>query len=217
MLNGNTKEKLTHKLFQEFKGLSEAEIAEFVTEFALKIDVKTEKPKKKLPPNIMVFQTIAYLCATKLKPASNKILMYFFALSEYENVISMDQQQIMEDLGLKRTAVYEALKELQEHGVIVIAPYVNDKRRREYMLNPVGSWKGNSTSRHMLLNKMMGGDTNQMSLFGESIGEALMREAGEIKTKGKSFNAKIEALKEKGGAMKPNDNPLIEDIDYGED
>ena len=51
------------------------------------INVNFGKKRIPLPPNIMVFQTFAFLAATELKPATNKVLMLFFA---YEVVYFFD-------------------------------------------------------------------------------------------------------------------------------
>ena len=45
------------------------------------INVNFGKKRIPLPPNIMVFQTFAFLAATELKPATNKVLMLFFFIS----------------------------------------------------------------------------------------------------------------------------------------
>ena len=39
-----------------------------------------KKKRVPLPPNIMVFQTFAFLAATELKPATNKVLMLFLLI-----------------------------------------------------------------------------------------------------------------------------------------
>ena len=65
------------------------------------INVNFGKKRIPLPPNIMVFQTFAFLAATELKPATNKVLMLFFANSAYENYVGMDIVTIGEKLNIE--------------------------------------------------------------------------------------------------------------------
>ena len=181
------KEELTRQFSEVIKTLSPEEIGHLFQEISLTLNVKQQRPK--LPPNIMVFQTVAYLCATKLKPSSNKILMYFFSISMYENIISMDIQTLMEDLVMSKPTVINSITELEENGILTRVKYMSDKRRNEYMLNPFSAWKGNSTARNMLLTKMGANDPNQLALFGEEVEESLAREQREIKGKGKEIKS----------------------------
>ena len=45
--------------------------------------IRNEQKRVKLPDNIMVFQTFAFLASRKLLPCSNKILMWFFSGAGY--------------------------------------------------------------------------------------------------------------------------------------
>ena len=154
------------------------------------VNVFTGK-KVPLPPNIMVFQTFAYLAATELKPATNKVLMLFFASSGYENFVSMDIQTIAEKLEISMRSVSYAIRELKKHNVILQTKYLADRRRNEYYLNPLSSWKGNSKSRKKMLQII---PSNQLSLFGVEGADVIEREELEIKNK-KPFLKNVSNLK----------------------
>lgn len=146
----------------------------------ININIK-DASRIKIPPNVMVFQTFAYLAATKLNPTSNRILMLFIAVSQYENGVSMDVESIREELGIKsKTTILTALKELEENGVILKIPYLKDKRRNEYYINPIAAWKGNGFSRRDF---MRSNDPNQLNLFNVSAQDHVIREEKEMKKK----------------------------------
>lgn len=139
------------------------------------------KKRIPLPPNVMVFQTFAYLAATELKPSSNKVLMLFFANSGYENYVGMDVRTIAETLGITERTVTTATNELEKHNVILKTQHPSDKRRHDYFLNPFASWKGNSESRKKMMQII---PDNQLELFGKDAQTSISRERSEIK-KGK--------------------------------
>lgn len=128
------------------------------------VNVKQKRPK--IPENIMVFQVTAYMCATELKPASNKILMLFYSLSAYENYISMDVSTMCEVLGMSKPTVVNGLKELVDNNVIVKLAHPTDNRRHDYFLNPYTAWKGNSYARKEMINRIKGSSAAaQLDMF----------------------------------------------------
>lgn len=142
------------------------------------------KKRLPLPPNVMVFQTFAFLAATELKPSTNKVLMLFFANSGYENVIGMDVRSIAEALDISQRTVTNATNELEEHNIIIKAQHPRDKRRFDYFLNPFASWKGNSESRRRMMQII---PDNQLSLFGQKTKDIVSREKSEIRNGKTSF------------------------------
>lgn len=136
------------------------------------------KKRLPLPPNIMVFQTFAFLAATKLKPSTNKVLMLFFANSGYENYIGMDVKTIAETLSITERTVTTATNELEKYNVIIKTQHPIDKRRHDYFLNPFSSWKGNSDSRKKMMQII---PDNQLKLFGTDAKNSISREQSEIK------------------------------------
>ena len=137
--------------------------------YDVNVSVNVSKNRKPMPPNIMVFQAFAYLSATKLKPASNKVLMLFFSLSGYENYIGMDVITIQEQLGLGKVTVINSLKELESNNIIIKTVNITDKRRNDYYINPLSAWKGNNFSRIKAVNKHNEIDPNQLKMFDGAI------------------------------------------------
>lgn len=121
--------------------------------------------KIKLPPNVMVFQAFAYLAAIKLKPATNRVLMLFFAKSAYENFLGIDILTIAEELEMTDRSILSAIKELCENNIIIKIKHPIDKRRNDYFLNPTAAWKGNSYTRAKSISKI---NKNQLDLFNEN-------------------------------------------------
>jgi len=171
------------KLSLNMKDNEKRKIAESVkseVDGAKSVSVNIFSDKKiPLPPNVMVFQTFAYLAATKLKPSTCKVLMLFFAGSEYENYVTMDVLSIAETLDLGKRSVVNALNELEKQNVIIKTINPRDRRRHDYFLNPHSAWKGNSKSRKKMMQML---PTNQLSLFGIDSKEHSEREKIEIKT-----------------------------------
>lgn len=133
------------------------------------VTIRTAPKRISLPPNMMVFQAAAYLCATKLNASTNRILMFFFAKSAYENFIGVDIKTICEELKMSKPTVCDGLALLEENNVLIKYQNVHDKRRHDYFINPVSAWKGNSYTRKEKLKVMESANTNQLELFGEVV------------------------------------------------
>lgn len=139
-----------------------------------------------LPPNVMVFQTFAYLSATQLMPSSCKILMLFFSKLEYGNYIGMDLQTIADEIKMSKSAVEKGMRELKENNIVIQTKNFQDGRRLDYFLSPISSWKGNAYDRNKTIKKMKneGSETSkQLDLFGFDNEEHIKRENQEIKNK----------------------------------
>jgi DNA-binding MarR family transcriptional regulator len=160
------------------KRFNQKEVAEVVNDTTgMEVKVSMVQKRTPLPPNVMVFQTFAYLAATKLKPSTNKVLMMFFAESAYENFIGMDIETIAEKLSISRRTAVNALGELEKHSIIIKTPHPNDKRRNDYFLNPFATWKGNAVARKKMIESV---DEKQLSLFDVLKDVHQKREAKEI-------------------------------------
>ncbi len=155
----------------------------------VKVNIRNKRAVK-LPPNIMVFQTFAFLAATKLKPSTNKVLMLFFASSGYENYIGMDVITISEKLDVSERSVVRSIRELEDNNIIIKTKHPVDKRRNDYFLNPYSAWKGNSYSRKKVLEIL---PSNQLCLFNVSAEDNSKRELQEVRT-GKSMSSKTLTL-----------------------
>lgn len=176
----------------------------------ISVTIKDHK-RTKIPPNVMVFQTFAYLAATKLNPTSNRILMLFIAISQYEGAVSMDIETIKEELKIKSSkTVVSALGELESHGVIIKVPYLKDKRRNEYYINPIAAWKGNGLARKLFMRET---DPKQLKLFDVDAGNHVAREEKEIRRK-KPYLSEWEEIERKAiEAAKGEEFDDFEDAD----
>jgi hypothetical protein len=130
-----------------------------------KVSVRTAPKRISLPDNMMVFQSFAYLASTKLKPSTNRILMFFFAKSAYENFIGIDVKTLMEELKMSEPTVVNGLKELEVNNIIIKFQNTKDRRRHDYFINPTAAWKGNSFTRDKQIKKITGENPNQLALF----------------------------------------------------
>jgi hypothetical protein len=123
-------------------------------------------PRAKIPPAVIVFQAFAYLAATKLRPATNRVLLLLFSMTAYENYIGMDIKTISENLEMSDRSVISALNELEKNKIILKIKHPSDKRRNDYFINPTAVWKGSGTKR---LKSIKSFDPKQLSLFGNNI------------------------------------------------
>lgn len=131
------------------------------------VKVIAQKERVKIPANIMVFQAFAFLAATKLKPATNCVLMLLFSQSQYENYVSMDVKTISEMLEYSEQSVVSALNELVKNNIVIKVAHPADKRRNDYFLNPIAAWKGNSYVRKKMITKLEENKA-QLKLFNEN-------------------------------------------------
>lgn len=130
-----------------------------------KVSIRTAPKRLSLPPNLMVFQAAAFLCATKLNASTNRILMFFFAKSAYENYIGIDIKTLMEELNVSKPTVVNALKDLELNNIIIKYQNVSDNRRHDYFINPITAWKGNSFTRDKQIKQISINQSTQLDLF----------------------------------------------------
>ena len=129
------------------------------------VTIRTAPKRISLPPNMMVFQAAAYLCSTKLNASTNRILMFFFAKSAYENYIGIDIKTLMDELSMSKPTVINALKDLEVNNIIIKYQNINDNRRHDYFINPITAWKGNSYTWDKQKKKLAGSNPDQLELF----------------------------------------------------
>lgn len=129
------------------------------------VNIRADRNRVKMPDNVMLMQTFAHLACTKLNSSTNRILMYFFSLQAYENFLSIDVYTICDVLSMSKPTVTKALKELEKNNIIIKLKHPSDKRRHDYFINPMSSWKGNSYARQKMILTM---DKNQLSMFPET-------------------------------------------------
>ena len=142
----------------------------------VEVRITTSKKRIKLPPNVMVMQKFAHLASVNLCGTANRVLMLFFSISEYENVVSMDIKSIREALPNLKTgkptskpSITGALQQLVDQNIIIKVPYLQDRRRHEYYINPLAVWKGNSFTRRSRIRSMQVSAPEQLSLFNDEL------------------------------------------------
>lgn len=109
----------------------------------------------KLPDSLFVLQTFANEMSKRENYSATtfRVLMYFFALSQYENFVSIDVKTISENLGLSEMSVKRATKQLTDDNIIIKVEHPSDKRRIDYFINPQAAWRGSSFNRDKFLKK----------------------------------------------------------------
>lgn len=120
--------------------------------------------RNKLPDFAMIFQAPLQLCSKRLKPTTSQLFMFMISVMEYENFLSVDIKYFAEELGMSERSAKNALKELEESGVIKKFPNSRDKRRNDYFINPITVWRGTSEKRIKTLGNL---DKKQLELFTE--------------------------------------------------
>jgi hypothetical protein len=135
------------------------------TPHEITVNIRKDVKKIPLPPSVIVFQAAAYLCSTRLNASANRILMYFFSKSAYENYVGIDVKTLMEELSVSKPTVVNALKDLEDNNILIKFQNVNDKRRHDYFINPITAWKGNSFTRQKNINAIKEKDPTQLNLF----------------------------------------------------
>ena len=71
----------------------------------------------------------------------HRVLWFIVARLDFENWIQISQQEISEELGIKKQHVSSAIKLLQRKEIILRGPKVG--RSYAFRLNPYFGWKGN--------------------------------------------------------------------------
>jgi|LakMenE22Apr09ns_1017241.scaffolds.fasta_scaffold02989_2 hypothetical protein len=167
-------EILAKEVFKAIREASNSNIEQ--TPCDINVFIKREAKKPKLPPSIMVFQAAAFLCSTKLNASTNRILMYFFSKSAYENFVGIDVKTLMEELNVSKPTVVNALKDLEYNNILIKYQNVNDKRRHDYFINPISAWKGKSYIRKNQIDKIKSENPDQLDLFDVDYKDYLLME-----------------------------------------
>lgn len=162
------KEKLAREIYNAVQK-EQAAIKDIVP-METTVNVRTAPKRISMPPNLMVFQAAAYLAATKLNASANRVLMYFFSKSVYENFIGIDISSLMEEMNMSKPTVVNALKDLEAYNILIKFQNTKDKRRHDYFINPIAAWKGNSYTWNQTKKRMTVDNPKQLKLgYGENI------------------------------------------------
>ncbi|WP_412839894.1 replication/maintenance protein RepL [Bacillus paranthracis] len=90
---------------------------------------------------VMMFQEgLTHVAKLNLKGETLRVYMILLAKLDYENWLRVRQQDIADELNIKKQAVSRAIKELFEHGILVKGPKVGASNT--YRLNPSFAFRG---------------------------------------------------------------------------
>jgi DNA-binding MarR family transcriptional regulator len=151
---------------KEMTSTIENGIEEFGRDNGVPIEAYTiyKTKKARLPDHVMLFQAFSMFAAGQFQPTTCKVLFKLLSLSEYENYISIDVKTIAEEISLSVVSVNRALKELKDSNVISVHKHTSDKRRNDYFINPLATWKGSSIQREKQIKKLKN-DQKQLEFF----------------------------------------------------
>ncbi|WP_236828968.1 helix-turn-helix domain-containing protein [Bacillus thuringiensis] len=89
----------------------------------------------------MMFQErLTHVAKLNLKGETLRVYMILLAKLDYENWLRVRQQDIADELNIKKQAVSRAIKELFEHGILVKGPKVGASNT--YRLDPSFAFRG---------------------------------------------------------------------------
>ena len=85
-----------------------------------------------------------YLATLSLAPNTSKVLFELLARLDYENFLSISQETLAEEIGMKRPHVTTAIGDLIQAEILEVSKDATDKRRNSYRLNANLGWKGDA-------------------------------------------------------------------------
>ena len=92
-----------------------------------------------------------------------RVFVYLNGRLNFENVIQVEQTEIAQALGMHKQNVNQAIKRLEELGIILRGPKIG--RSSSWQLNPNAGWKGKITNlrqaQHNHLELVKGGKDNR--------------------------------------------------------
>jgi DNA-binding MarR family transcriptional regulator len=127
--------------------------------------VKTRQGK--MPDSVFVLQVFCQQLANRknYSAATFRVLNYFWALSKYENFVSIDVKSISENLELSEVSVKRSTKQLVDDNILMKLEHPTDKRRIDYFLNPTASWRGKTLNRDKAIEKLTQKNKYQLDMF----------------------------------------------------
>jgi predicted transcriptional regulator len=123
----------------------------------------------KVPDFVMMFQEVLKIIVMSkdMSASTYRVFVYICSMMSFENYMGVSVETICEDLELSLSSVQRALKQMKKMGVIITLPDQMDKRKNNYILNPLAVWKGKVKSRTEVMRKLtkLDKDLMQLSLF----------------------------------------------------
>jgi len=129
------------------------------------VNVFIKKKRPKVETYTMFFQAVNGLLVKELTPASCKILLYMISYANYGNYISKQTEWIAEDLEMTTRTVLRGIKQLVNLNIILQVPNPEDKRKKDYYLNPTQSWKGRVKERDIAMKYLTKNVGKQLNLI----------------------------------------------------
>lgn len=117
------------------------------------VNIKSGKKRLQVfsEPFVMVTQRMAFEMAVNGNKATALVFLYFVGIQAYKNLVGVDQLTIAEDLNMSRQTISKSINELESANIIKRIPSLNDRRRKDYMMNPHGVWKGDAFEKQQVL------------------------------------------------------------------
>lgn len=98
-------------------------------------------------------QALMHLAKLNLGQQSTRVLFALLSKLDFENYMLITQQDIANELEMKKTHVSSAIKNLVENNILTKGPKV--QRSYTYRLNPHFGWKGSAKKHHDALRERM--------------------------------------------------------------
>lgn len=138
----------------------QAKVSEYTGEDIVSVSIhKTDNAS--IPASVFLFQHFAHISSVKMNGSTCRVLLFLLSIQGYENIVGVDIKTISETLDMSTATAKRCMKALKEYNVINQYPNMTDKRRNDYFVNPLGSWKGKSRNRIKQMSEL---HKNQLSL-----------------------------------------------------
>jgi len=142
VVKGDKKVDLTRKELEDIQGIvSDASGVDTVSVHI------TRTNKVSLPPYVSLFQDFARIACVEFDGTTAKVLMFLMSIQGYENVITVDIKTMSEVMGKSESTIKRCMKILYGYNVVKKFNNVTDRRRNDYFVNPLATWKGKSYKR----------------------------------------------------------------------
>jgi len=133
---------LTRQQLEEIQRM----VGEYTGEEKVQVSIhKTENVS--IPASVFIFQQFASLCAINMNGSTSRVLLFLLSIQGYENIVGVDLATISETINMSRQTVFRCMKHLERFNIINKFPNPTDRRRNDYFINPMATWKGKSTQR----------------------------------------------------------------------
>ena len=76
--------------------------------------------------------------------STSKVLFKLLARLDYENWLSISQETLAEEIGMKQPNVARAIRDLVQTEILEVSKDDTDKRRNSYRLNANLGWRGDA-------------------------------------------------------------------------